>query len=95
MIAYLSRKVPEQGPKPRRRRHQQFNFLDEVGRCLQEVIALSQSFAEQGKAFYWITLEIAHLLEVADTSMSKLRGLGRGASCEVKRVDYCTLQTSA
>lgn len=70
-------------------------FLDQIGRRLQEVVPLVQGIPEQTIALDWVTLEKHHLLEVADATMRHLSAFTGGSSSEVIGVNDGAFESPA
>ena len=73
VVAEGARPVPARRPEEGGRGHEQVQFFDEVGRRLQEVVPLAQRVFQQRVTFKGVSLEQAHLLEVANASVCHLR----------------------
>ena len=86
--------IPKGRPEEGRVGDEQSKFADQVGRRLQEVASLTKSLLDEVVRFHRVTLEVAHLLEIPNSTVSHLRAFARCASCEIVRVNYGAFQTS-
>lgn len=77
-----------------RGRNTQLQLLVLIGGCEQEVVALMQSLLEEPIVFEGVSLELHHLLKVADAAMRHLCRLARSSRCKIIGVNNSALKSS-